>query len=299
MFDSHPELAVPGESYFITELLPRRPTYEREVFDAERFVDDVITLGWTSRRDVPTWIDRWKIDKEVLRQAVTRSSPRTYADAVRSVFRCYADWKGKPLYGDKTPAYIRSIEVIASLLPEARFVHLVRDGRDVALAFQAAPFGPRTIEEIALHWRARTLAGRMSGRRLGPERYMEVRYEDLVARPDEVLTNITEWLGLRFYPEMLDHRDSVKGLKLGFESAHQNVLKPVQTGMRDWRNQMPRDHLERFELVAGDALEEFGYVRSCPSPPLRTRAIVEARRAMLTAKKLSRRARGLSSGEWW
>jgi hypothetical protein len=299
MVDSHSEIAVPGESYFITELLPRVRVYEASGFDTERFVKDVLTLNWTKRPDVPTWIDRWGMDKGMIRKLVLKANPQTYANAVRAVFQCYAEWKGKSIYGDKTPAYIIGIERIAELLPEARFVHLIRDGRDVALAFREAPFGPRTLEEIALHWRARTLAGRKAGSRLGPDRYMELRYEDLVARPEEALTRVCEWLGLAFQPEMLDHRSSVKKLGLGFETAHKSVLKPVERGIRDWRKQMSPNDVERFEIVAGDALDAFGYAGSGRKSSNTAQLVVGMRRAALEGKKLSRRMRGLSSANWW
>lgn len=298
MFDSHPEMAVPGESYFITELLPRLPIYQARGFDTPRFIEDVLKLSYSTRPEVVTWIDRWGIDQSTLTKEVLDASPASYPEAIRAVFRCYADWKGKPLYGDKTPAYITGMKTIAKLLPEARFVHLVRDGRDVALAFLAAPFGPRTIEEIALHWRARTLAGREAGSRMG-DRYMEVKYEDLVARPEEALGKVCDWLGLSFYPQMLDHRNSVKGLGLGFDTAHKNVLRPLQKGMRDWRKQMTGSDVERFELVAGDALEAFGYDRARPNPGIGNRAVVGARRFHLAGRKLSRRIRGLNSADWW
>jgi hypothetical protein len=239
------------------------------------------------------------MDKGMIMERVLNAKPQTYSDAVRAVFRCYAEWKGKSMYGDKTPAYIMGIEKIAELLPEARFIHLIRDGRDVALAFREAPFGPRTMEEIALHWRARTLAGRKAGSRLGLDRYMELKYEDLVARPEEALTRACKWLGLAFQPEMLDHRSSVRKLGLGFETAHKSVLKPVERGIRDWRKQMSPDDVERFEIVAGDALDAFGYDRSGRKSSTTVQLVVGMRRVALEGKKLSRRVRGFSSADWW
>jgi hypothetical protein len=260
---------------------------------------DVLRLSWTTKAGESTWIDRWGIDQEYLTNLVIESRPDSYPEAVRAVFRTYAEWKGKSLYGDKTPAYVSKIDAIAELLPESRFVHLVRDGRNVALAFLGAPFGPRTIEEIALHWQSRVMAGRASGERLGKARYKEIAYEDIVTDPAKALEEICQWMGLSFTKEMLDHRESVKGLGLGFGRAHQNVLKPIQKGMRDWRTQLPRSQLEKFELLAGGALDAMGYERACTGLGFRRRAEMRARRSYLSAKKASRRIRGLRSAEWW
>jgi hypothetical protein len=301
MFDSHPSLAIPGESYFITELLPNRKLYEAEPggFDTRGFMADVLKLSWTTRPSEPTWVDRWGIDREQLVKGVLDANPASYPDAVRAVFNTYARWKEKDLYGDKTPAYVTKILTIGELLPESRFIHLVRDGRNVALAFLHAPFGPRTIEEIALHWQARVMAARKAGERLGSARYMEIQYEELVASPAEVLERTCRWLDLPYTDSMLDHRESVKGLGLGFGRAHQNVLRPVQKGMRDWRSQLSRPQLEAFELLAGRALETFGYSCACRDFSLRRRAETGARSTYLRAKKASRRVRGLPSADWW
>ena len=299
MFDSHPEIAIPGESYFISKLLPRRKIYEADGFNTARFLDDVVGLSWTKRDDVPTWIEAWGMDPEALRQNVLEAHPRTYPDAIRAVYQSYANWQGKRLYGDKTPAYIKDMGQIAKLLPEARFVHLVRDGRNVALAFLDAPFGPWTIEEIALHWRSRVLAGRETGARLGPSRYMEVRYEDLVERPEENLAKICDWIGVSFSIEMLDHRASARNISHQFEHAHQSVLQPVKKGVRDWRSKMDRATLGRFELIAGGVLDDFGYERSEMNPGPGKRLISASRRTYLEGKKVYRRMRKLDSAQWW
>lgn len=91
----------------------------------------------------------------------TRSEPST---------RPFAIARGKSRYADKNPAYVRSIPLLASLFTEARFIHLIRDGRDVAVSLMNVAWRPDSLSEAASHWRERVLEGRNAGREVGPDR---------------------------------------------------------------------------------------------------------------------------------
>ena len=114
--------------------------------------------------------------------------------------RLYAEKQGKPgaRWGDKTPGYIKSMREIQVYLPEARFIHLIRDGRDVALSVLKQDWGPQTIEAAAEKWRSRVLRGRSQQPYLGF--YMEVKFEDLVLHTERELRRICEFIELDFDP---------------------------------------------------------------------------------------------------
>ena len=61
---------------------------------------------------------------------------------LRAFYRGYAAARGKTHYGDKTPTHIADIDVLSRVLPEARFIHMIRDGRDVAASLRGLPFAP-------------------------------------------------------------------------------------------------------------------------------------------------------------
>ena len=67
----------------------------------------------------------------------------------------YAEREGKTRYGDKTPGYVKEMRRIQRVLPEARFVHIIRDGRDVSLSHLRMNWGPETYAESARLWRNR------------------------------------------------------------------------------------------------------------------------------------------------
>ena len=123
------------------------------------------------------------------------------------MFALYTSRQGKARYAEKTPINVLHIELLADVFPEARFIHLIRDGRDVALSYLDTDFGASSLPEAAVQWRRFVRKGRRSGARVGAHRYQEVRYEDLVADPDTVLRSLCEFIDLPFDPSMLRYHE--------------------------------------------------------------------------------------------
>lgn len=256
MLDSHPEVAVPPETYFVTELLPNAAEWDAPGgFAADKFLDEVL---------VHQFFVRWGLPAESVREAFAAQPPAGYADAIRLLYGLYADAHGKRRYADKTPVYIYDVLDLAALFPEARFVHLIRDGRDVAASFlDQEDMRPNGIAEAALLWRERVSAGRSAGATLGAGRYAEVRYEDLVRDPEAVLRRVAEFIGIDYHPAMLTYPERARDLVAadGGAQRHRGVFTEPQAGFRDWRTELSAAEVEVFEVVAGDLLEELGYPR--------------------------------------
>jgi sulfotransferase family protein len=261
MLGAHSELAIPSESYFIPQLWDRhgeRP--DRAVILAD--------LGRLER------IRQWGVDVDDL--ARTLPAAPTFAQVIHGVYSAYAEAQGKQRYGDKTPLYMQHLDLLARVFPDARYVHIVRDGRDAALSFLAMTrkprfnvSRPRALGDFAAAWRREVLAARSFGR---AHPYFELRYEDLVAEPEARLREICVFLGLEFDPAMLEyHREA----DLDITVDHVLLARPPVTTARKWREQMAGRDVELFEAIAGDALTELGYERAYPHPGRRARAAAE------------------------
>jgi hypothetical protein len=237
----------------------------------------------------------WGMSEAELRPRLRECAPATVADAVRVMFQMRATAAGKPRYGDKSPPYVMRLPLLAPAFPEGRFIHLVRDGRDVALAFMDADFGPESAAHLALHWRLRVERGRQAGASLGPARYLEVHYEELVAQPEPVLRTICEFIELDYDDSMLGYQKRVDEI-VQFDPEpwnHRNLEKPPTVGLRDWRTQMsPRD-VARFELLAGPTLRKFSYVLSDVSPTARDRYDAASTAAIWQARRVRKRVGAL------
>ncbi len=252
MLHAHPELAIPGESYFITELA-RNQYATASGFDTARFLSDLGTHPWYCR---------WDLDHEAVVEALTATPPSGYADAVRRVYATYAQAHGKARYGDKTPVYTARVKRLAALFPEARFVHIVRDGRDVAMSILELPEDhPTTMGGATLFWKRRVLRARQAGSTLG-WRYLEVSYEALIEGPEPVLRKICDHIALDFSEQMLrDHTKVAQEILVGVRTPknHLNAQRPITRGLRDWRSQMAPADVALFEALAGKTLEQYGY----------------------------------------
>jgi hypothetical protein len=280
IFDSHPDLAIPGESHFIVHLLPKRYRYERAAgFDVTAFLADLLPQ--------PRF-RMWGLVDEDVRSALERDPPSTFADAIRKVFGMYAASRGKPRYGDKTPGNVSHLPELAALLPEARFVHIIRDGRDVALSYLEVSFGPDTVERGAIHWAKMVDRGRRAGARLGPDRYIEVRYEDLLDDPNTTVRSVCAFIELEVHPHTLRYPERAAAVASGsaFPEAHGRLMLPPTKGLRDWRRQMPPRDVAAFELLAGDLLADLGYERSLERAGIGVRARVTGSRLRIQARRL-------------
>ena len=249
MLDRHSELAVPDESYFVPQLADRHLRF----VDADEFVDDLRRIDTLAEWDVP-------LDK--VRARLSDRMP--IGAAIATVYAVYAEERGKRRWGDKTPMYMQNLRLLERLFPDALFVHLIRDGRDAAMSFLSMPKGlmtetwmqPRDAAGFASQWRAEVKAGQRLGRRVGGERYLEVRYEDLVGDVESVLRRVSSFARLEYEPAMADYAGNVD---VSAKPHQQSLKRPPTAGLRDWRSQMSQADVAAFDAVAGDLLDELGY----------------------------------------
>jgi hypothetical protein len=248
MLDRHQELAIPDESYFIPQLADR----QRSEIDVDSFVDDLGRL---------TTIREWNVSPADVRAHLSQGMP--LGAAIGAVYEAYAAARGKTRWGDKTPMYMQRLPLLERLFPDALYVHLIRDGRDTAVSFLSMAPGivtrtwahPETAGQFACQWRAEIEAARALGARV-EERYLEVRYEELVAEPAEQLRRISEHAGLTFDPAMLDYAGHVD---VSAKPHQQSLQREPTPGLRDWRSELSAADVAAFEEVAGDLLRELGY----------------------------------------
>ena len=268
MLDSHPELAIPPETGF----LRLAPDLEGSG-DAlrARFFEAVTTFPASA----PAWPD-FGLPAEEFRRGLQEIEPFTVVEGARLFYRLYAARFGKRRWGDKTPPYALQLPLLADLLPEARFIHLVRDGRDVAVSLRQRWFSPgHDIEVQAKHWCDYVATARRDGPATG--RFLEVRFEDLVRGPEAVLLRICRFVELDYHPGMLRYPERT-GDRLAEHGARYRPdgavavsreerlrqqehvgLPPDVEKIGVWRTALSREECLRFEAIAGDWLATYGY----------------------------------------
>ena len=264
MCDAHPDLSLPPEMGF----MPAVARLQLESRQTRAAFLKAVT-------EMPSWPDA-NVDAAEFESALSTLQPFTVSEGVRTFYRIYAGRFGKSRWGDKTPAYCLHMRDIERILPEAHFIHIIRDGRDVALSLRGLWFSPGDqVEDLARHWQSWIYTARRLGKRV--RHYMEVRYEDLIAHPSSVLRKLCDFIGLPYHPQMERYYelsaarlDEVKtmyredgSIVISKEERLFNqrftTKPPEKSRVFRWRTEMDTETRLRFEAVAGDLLNQLGY----------------------------------------
>jgi hypothetical protein len=271
MVDAHPALAIPEvETHWIPRYLKRQKWLTPDGHVTSELFFHLVA----DRR-----FQKLRIPQDKLRNCIESGAAVGYSSFVTRIFDLYGERRGKKFVGDKSPCYVRSIPILHALWPAARFVHLIRDGRDVCLSASTwKRFGratrhfsatnPHPAATAALWWKSHVKPGLEAGRSLGPGQYHEMRYENLVKRPVEECTALCRFLGIPYADAMVRFHEGRTKAKPGLSA--KKAWLPITPGLRDWRSQMAVQDVEQFEAVAGDLLDELGYNRSLFHLPPRT-----------------------------
>ena len=174
-------------------------------------------------------------------EVLSRVKGPTYTDFLYAVFGLIADKLGKTRLGYKCPGDVWHLSVISKLLPTARFIHIVRDGRDVARSTIGFRWGPTNLYCASRYWAEAVSTGRRDGILLG-ERYLEVFYEKLIRDSGDVAESISRFID----PDI--SAAQVHALSSQIEDTRRP--EAVQRWVRD----MDTRHQYICEAAAGDVL---------------------------------------------
>ena len=207
------------------------------------------------------WFDRcrekwgFRVDAETI---FSRVEDRSYRGVLEAIFLELARHNGMaPRWGDKTPEYANDLDVLWTLFPDGKYIHLVRDGRDVALSVMGRYWGPKPVYTAAHEWEDAVSKIDRFIETVPPAQVLELSYEELLSAPVDVFAQLIAFLEI----------DDSDGALL--ESIAQRSNEDLMQGNFDkWRSRFtPRQH-GRFEQVAGDALRRHGYETLIDVPPL-------------------------------
>lgn len=271
MLACHPRLAVPPECGFALWLRDRYGDWSaRDMGNSrlEQFLDDL----FAARK-----FDTWGLDRDALREWIRGRRPSDYRSLVESVYWHFASMRA-PLatrIGDKNNFHIHRVADLASLFPGCVFIHIVRDGRDVACSYREVAAGrfsseyrpdlPQAMGEIARQWRSAVLApeAAIAAGVMAP--LHTVRFEDLVSDPMVALRPICDFLGEPFSEQMLEYhtRNASEQLEPAETMAwKRKTLEPLDHSVIARHRQLLTEvEIAQFNAEAGDALQRFGYGR--------------------------------------
>lgn len=189
----------------------------------------------------------------------------SYCTVIKNMFNEYSALQQRSGWLDKS-AYFRHLDLnlLSKIFPEALFVHLIRDGRDVSLSWSKLWIAPSSISQAAALWREHVLEKMNWGSR-NNQRYLEIKYEDLIAIPENVLKDISNFLAVEQQP--VDQRrrartvDVLRGLR-----SHQKLGDGIiRNNSGRYMTELTAKEIRKIEEVAGPALVKAGYLEQSKS----------------------------------
>jgi hypothetical protein len=230
--------------------------------------------------------------KDYISKAADKTS---WASIFEVILRFYApDGRDKDfIYGDKTPAYLKHMKLLKDLHPEARFLHIIRDPRDVCLS-EKKTWG-KSLYRTANRWRETIERGRTTGSQFGKD-YMEIFYESLLESPKKVLFDICKFIDCEFTVEMT----KLEKPSENFGDARGKAFI-VQDNMKKYITQLSSHQIRRIEEIVYPIAKSIGYelendVEYVPLSPLNLK-MLRVYNAWVSAKHYIK-VDGLTRGLW-
>jgi len=254
-------VSAPHPPHILERFMPLLPAYGdlENPGNFARLVEDVCLL--VEYNPVP-WTG-FVLDRKVIIQKVAIP---TLPEITRVVYEMKAESEGATIWLCKSMANIRYAGELEKYAAKPLYLHLFRDGRDVALSFKKAVVGEKHIYHIATQWKEEQEASLNLRALLGPERVIQVRYEDLLVKPRRVLEELCSFMGAEYSDEAMEYHKSAESKETANSGLMwENVVKPV---LSDNQNKFVKELSEAdiliFEQVAGDTLEKLGYKKYFP-----------------------------------
>lgn len=254
----HPRIAVPEVTWYYPRFRPYLFTYG-DFGDARNFrvLADEMVHG-LRKPYFGMDVNPVAFAAEIAERAAALE--QSFAGVFAAMLGRYADHVGKPRWGEKTPYNLFYIEQIVADFPDAQIVFITRDGRDASAEFLQASFGPTNIYAAAELWRMGQEAVKPWRERLPPDQWYDIRYEDLVRRPEDELKKLCEFLQEDYVDELLGFHLTPTAQGRGRTKDNAALAHPISDRyIGRYKRELSLREQGIMTTVAGGMLRELGY----------------------------------------
>ncbi|MEQ8625755.1 MAG: sulfotransferase [Vicingaceae bacterium] len=265
MLNAHKNIIAPPECGFM-QWWHKKYCYWEEGDNFSKQLDEFIEDLFTSKK-----IETWNIIASDLKEYIQKKRPKNYNELSACVYLTYGTKrKHAKCLIDKNNYYIQHLELLTEMWPKAKFIHLIRDGRDVACSYRGVnkletksaykPILPQKIEDIAEEWvQNNMLINQLSTK----YEYLLIRYEDLLNDSKNSMIKICEYLGLSFDSQMLSYYESKEKFLTEPEETldwkQKTKEKPDSKRIGQYHSALNEVEVAIFESIAAKELKKYGY----------------------------------------
>ena len=269
MLNSHSMINATPECGFLHWWYKKYADWDRSCVTSNR-LDEYISDLESSKR-----IEDWKMDYAQLKEKIVQENPDNYAKLGEIVYVFYGEQKGKKakVIADKNNYYINHFNDLNEIWPDAKYILVIRDGRDVACSYlnietlvTNSPYKPKLstdIKTIAKEWLTNNQNVLSFLESLNNNQFMVIRYEDFVTNSELYLTKVCNFLGLNFESNMLNYY--IKNAKeqdeplSSLDWKKKTLEKPDKDNIGKYKMELEKQSIEEFNTTATDLLQKFNY----------------------------------------
>jgi len=245
MLNAHSEIAVPEEARFIRPIIHKKVLNKNELMRIKKYL-----LRHPQYK-------LWNYDFYDFVNSLDQKGTIKSGDLIESLYLSYAKSEGKNSWGDKS-LFFDEIERIHKLIPNVKFIHIVRDGRDVCLSWAKMDSKESNVAISAFDWAFKNNRIKRSIKKLENGAYMVLRYEDLIVDPMSTIKKVCLFLDIEFEDNMLlFYKNSEK-----YIGDHHSdlIFKPINhENIKKWMKSMSDDDAKVYSFIAQELLKEYGY----------------------------------------
>jgi hypothetical protein len=255
MLNQLDEIDAPHPPHILRTFVPLLPHYgdlnEKKNFDL--LVDDVCNL--VEYNPVP-----WNLSfnrEEIAAQCRSNS----LLEIFRVIYAHKAESEKATHWCCKSMANVHFAAEMEQSVMQPFYIHLYRDGRDVALSFQKAIVGQKHMYHLALQWKNDQEQALNWCKNIPEERYIALSYEDMLQQPEACIQRICDKLGVPFTDKVRDYYRSEDSMVTAASGRMwQNVAQPIMSGnFNKYKTNASPEDIHLFESIAGDTLTSLGY----------------------------------------
>jgi sulfotransferase family protein len=249
ILNAHSEIAIPEEASFLKPLLKSK--WIRSTISGERKEKLIGFLGANEQFRL------WNFDRGPFLKEIENKQSTTIKEVMEMMYSSYAKHEGKLRWGDKS-LFFGAIDLLKEMFPKARFIFIVRDGRDVFYSWRKMDPSKSHPAVMALDWKSKLHFIERSMKNIPDRDIILLRYEDLLIKPESTLQNICKFLDISFEDGMLKFHQSSKKY---IGNHHSDLIfKAIDdSNINKWKKLLTEDEIAVFQKVAGSSLKKYGY----------------------------------------
>ena len=256
ILNAHSKIAIPEEARFLMPLL--NTTYLSKDIKGDELKSLINYLAANDQFKL------WNYDSQPYLSWLSQKEQISLRELIDSMFMSYCRSEGKLMWGDKS-LFFRTIGILTELFPDARFIHIVRDGRDVFDSWRKMDPSKNNAAVMALDWRYKLYKIEKSFSAMPKGNQFTLRYEDLLEAPESTIQEICNFLGIVYEPGMLEfHKTSHNYIGEHHSNLIFNAIN--KSNSAKWRKNLTRHEALSFNLLAGAYLNKYQYEPALENP---------------------------------